>query len=120
MRSLRARDATHLLAQIDRKLSREYGDKEALLGNKLDPLDEAIYIILSFQTDTPRLRAQWKKLRAEYPTWDQLEAAPLYSIAATLRLGGLHRQKARTIRALIRRVRSFGQGLSLDSLHSLS
>ena len=45
------RGASKRLANIDEILEAAYGTPEAELGNMDDPLDEAIYIILSFQTD---------------------------------------------------------------------
>lgn len=108
------------LALVDKVLHRAYGAPESTLANHSDPLDEAIYIILSFQTDVPRARAMWLRLRAKYPAWSQLERAPLREVAGTLREGGLHRQKARTIKQLLRSVRELDPSLSLDFLHSLS
>src|SRR6266542_4404475 len=89
------------LAALDRVLEKAYGAPEADLGNMEDPLDEAIYIILSFQTDLPRSRSRWFALRSAYPTWESLARAPLREVAKVLREGGLHRQKARTIRRLL-------------------
>lgn len=48
--------AVDRLAYIDAVLESGYGTPEVELGNKPDPLDEAIYIILSFQTDLARFR----------------------------------------------------------------
>lgn len=114
------RGASARLADIDHVLERAYGTPEVDLGNKDDPLDEAIYIILSFQTDLARSGATWSKLRAAYPTWDSLEHAPAREIACVLREGGLHRQKARTIKRLLARVRQIAGELSLDILRSMN
>src|SRR5437870_13090029 len=89
--------AARRLARIETALKTAYGTPEAALGNKPDPLDEAIYIILSFQTDLARFRSTWSRLRAAYPSWDAVERAPALDVARILRDGGLHRQKARTI-----------------------
>lgn len=109
------------LAQIDAVLQTSYGAPEADLDNKPDPLDEAIYIILSFQTDLARFTSTWSRLRATYPSWEALERAGSREIAETLRDGGLHKQKTRTIRRLLAEVRKVAGGaLSLDLLRSLS
>jgi endonuclease III len=114
------RGASARLADIDQILEGAYGTPEVELGNKDDPLDEAIYIILSFQTDLARTGATWSKLRAAYPTWDSLERAPTREIAAVLREGGLHRQKARTLKRLLARVRRIVGELSLNILRSMN
>ena len=48
------RGAVSRLREIDQLLAEAYGTPESTLDNKDDPLDEAIYIILSFQTDLKR------------------------------------------------------------------
>jgi endonuclease III len=101
-------------------LEAAYGTPEAELGNKADPLDEAIYIILSFQTDLTRFSSTWARLRAAYPTWEAVERAPAHDVARVLREGGLHRQKTRTIRRLLAEVRKLAGRLSLDLLRTMS
>lgn len=113
------RGAVRRLAQIDSALEAAYETPEADLGNKLDPLDEAIYIILSFQTDIPRVSATWSRLRAAYPSWDAFERAGACEKAQTLRAGGLHRQKTQTISRLLAAVREVAGRLSLDFLRKM-
>lgn len=110
-------DAKERLSAIDRILKEVHKTPESALGNKSVALDEAIYIILSFQTDLPRAAAMWSRLHAAYPTWGDLERAPVRSIAAVLREGGLHRQKARAIKQLLSHTRSIAGNLSLEFLH---
>jgi len=114
------RAAVDRLVHIDAALETAYGTPEAVLGNKADPLDEAIYIILSFQTDLARFGSTWSRLRAAFPTWEALERAPTRNVARALREGGLHRQKARTIRRLVAEVRQTAGVLSLDLLRAMS
>jgi endonuclease III len=114
------RGAVERLAQLDAILEAAYRTPEVELGNKDDPLDEAIYIILTFQTGLPRFSSTWSRLRAAYPTWDELERAPTREIARVLREGGLHRQKARTIRRLLLAVRRVAGELSLDLLRAMN
>lgn len=108
------------LARADAVLEAAYGTPEAELGNKPDPLDEAIYIILSFQTDLARFNSTWSNLRAAYPSWDALERAASRDVARVLRGGGLHRQKTRTIRRLLAAVRKVAGRHSLDLLRTMS
>jgi endonuclease III len=112
--------AVKRLAQIDAVLEAAYGTPEADLGNKPDPLDEAIYIILSFQTNLARFSSTWSRLRAAYPSWDALERAAARDVAGILRDGGLHRQKTRTIRRLLAEVRRVAGELSLDLVRAMN
>jgi endonuclease-3 len=112
--------ATRRLAIIDKILERSYGTPERSLGNKDDPLDEAIYIILSFQTNVARAGMTWSNLRAAYPTWESVEQERTTRIAAAVREGGLQYQKARTIRHLLSEVRRLTGCLSLDLLRVMA
>jgi endonuclease III len=114
------RGAADRLAYIDAVLEAAYGTPEGDLGNKFDPLDEAIYIILSFQTDLARFSSTWSQLRAAFPTWDAVERAPALAVARVLREGGLYRQKTRTIRRLLAEVRHVAGRLSLDHLRTIN
>jgi len=110
------RGARERLAEMDRLLEQAYGTPEAELGNKNNPLDEAIYIILSFQTDLARFGATWSRLRSAYPQWEALECTPARQVARVLREGGLHRQKARTLKRFLAGVRRLTGELSLKFL----
>jgi len=112
----RARDT---LRQLDYLLHEAYGAPEHLLGNKSDPLDEAIYIILSFQTDLDRFKFTWRQLREAFPRWEDLARAPLAHIKEVLRAGGLQEQKARTIKMLLQAVKSQSGSYSLDFLYDI-
>ena len=113
-------DAERSLAEMDVALEAAYDTPEAELGNKADPLDEAIYIILSFQTDLTRFSSTWSRLRAAYPSWGALERAAARDVARILREGGLHKQKTRTIRRLLTEVRKVAGSLSLNLLQTMS
>ena len=107
------------LAALDRVLDDRYHALEELLGNQIDPLDEAVYIILSFQTDLRRFRETWSVLKAAFSRWDEVAEVPVNDLAEVLRVGGLQRQKAQIIRRLLRTVKSrFGE-FSLDALREM-
>ena len=55
------------LCELDRILHKAYGAPEDLLGNQVNPLDEVIYIILSFQTDLARFKETWQNLKSVFP-----------------------------------------------------
>ena len=107
------------LLLLDELLDAAYGAPEALLGNQPNALDEAIYIILSFQTDLARFRETWRSLRSAFPRWEDADRASVDEVAEVLQAGGLHHQKARIIKRLLRAVHSgFGE-LSLAALRDL-
>jgi len=107
------------LLLLDGLLDAAYGAPEALLGNQPKALDEVVYIILSFQTDLARFRETWRSLRSAFPQWEDAERASVDEIAQVLQAGGLHHQKAKIIKRLLRAVRNgFGE-LSLAALRDL-
>lgn len=111
--------ARRTLRELDRVLDAAYGSPESQLDNKEDPLDEAIYIILSFQTNLDRFKQVWDELRAVFPTWESLARSPLRRVVKTLRTGGLQEQKARTIKTLLRVIKRETGTYSLDLLWDL-
>lgn len=111
--------ARRTLRELDRLLDAAYGAPESELDNKEDPLDEAIYIILSFQTNLDRFEQVWDELRAVFPTWESLACAPLPRVVKALRAGGLQEQKAMTIKALLRAIERQTGSYSLDFLRDL-
>ncbi len=117
-RSFRLSEKARLtLADLDRLLDTRYRTPEADLDNKSDPVDEAVYIILSFQTNLSRFRRTWAHLRSAFPSWDDLVRAPLIRITRVLKQGGLQEQKARIIKGLLRAIKKRTGAFSLDMLH---
>ena len=107
------------LRNLDRVVDRAYGAPVADLYNKHDPLDEAVYVILSFQTDIARTRRVWRELGSVFRTWEDLDKSPVPSLARVLRGGGLHEQKARTIKRLLRAIKERVGHLCLDLLREM-
>lgn len=119
-RSIRvSRRARVTLETLDRLLDERYGAPESELDNKRDPLDEAVYIILSFQTDLNRFKQIWLELRQAFPSWENLLRAPVRRVARVLRAGGLHEQKARTIKRHLKAIKQRTGSLSLDVLRKM-
>lgn len=108
------------LAKLERALQKVYGAPEAQLGNKRNPLNEAIYIILSYQTNLRRSKLIWTRLRSSFHRWHDLEITSTKCVAGILHEGGLQRQKAREIKALLLAVRRAFGNLSLNDLRKKS
>ncbi len=89
------------------------------LHNKRNPLSEAVFIILSCQTNESNYLATWHKFRARFPTMSSAEQAPVRHISHTIASGGLGYVKATQIKALLKAIRTRYGRLSLQSLRKL-
>ena len=85
-----------------RRLEKAHGKRPWRLWGR--PLDELIGTVLSQNTNDRNSDAAMERLRRAMPDWDRAADASLSTIAAAIRPAGLHRQKARSIRAILRRV----------------
>lgn len=88
-------------------LERTYGTPD--LGNKQDPLDELIYIILSQMTTGKSFARVFDRLKSSVPNWGQLASLPMRQLKSIIKDAGLSNQKAPRLKALVRRVsKDFG------------
>lgn len=96
------------LLALTRLLHREYGSPD--LGNKADPVDELVYIILSRRTREGAYQAAFEALRARYGTWEHLADAPRDEIVRVIGFSGLGRRKAQSLKlALGALIERFGR-----------
>src|SRR5712692_9417952 len=95
-------DASGVIERIDELLEARY--RSADLGNLDDPLAEAVYIVLSRQTQEAVYRRVFAELRRRYVRWLDLLAAPEEDVVELLRPAGFYRQRARQLRELLTRV----------------
>jgi endonuclease III len=87
---------------IARILSKCYGDHAH--NNKVNPLNELLFIICSVQTNKTLYQSTYASLKARFPTFRQLADAAEDEIASIIAHGGLARQKARNICAILSRL----------------
>lgn len=93
---------------VARALAETYG--RPTLGNKRNPLDELLFIILSSKTPPSRYRLTYSELKRKYPSANDLAAANPKAIATAIAVGGLAEKKASQITAIARRLRkTFGR-----------
>ena len=102
------------IALILRRLRGAYGPRPWKTWGP--PLGELIATILSQNTNDRNSSFALERLHATFPDWDAVADAPAGRIAAAIRPAGLHRQKARSIRAVLRTIRRQRGRLSLDFL----
>lgn len=67
-----------------------------------DPRESLVQTILSQHTTDASAATAYLELRQHFPTWDEIEAAPLEDVAEAIRFAGLARQKALTIQTALR------------------
>jgi endonuclease-3 len=85
-------------------------DHPSWAGPRLDAVSELVLTILSQNTaDTNSFRA-FTALRARYPTWDDVLAAPTDELTDVIRPGGLAPTKAPRIQHVLAEVRAATEG----------
>jgi endonuclease-3 len=84
-----------------------------------DPLDELVLTILSQSTSDANCYRGWEALRARYPDWDTVLAAPDGEVEETIRPAGLSNQKSATILSALVRLREERGSPSLGHLKAM-
>ena len=97
-----------MLLEITRILDAEYGTPD--LGNKADPVDELVYIILARRTREGAYQSAFEALRAAYRSWEDLARASEDEIERVIGFSGLGWRKAQSLKqALGALIDRFGQ-----------
>ena len=89
--------------EVVRRLERAYGKRPWKTWGA--PLDELIVTVLSQNTNDRNSDAAMDRLKAAFPDWNDAADAPLARITDAVRPAGLHRRKAKHIRAILRTIR---------------
>ncbi|HZE89675.1 MAG TPA: endonuclease III [Verrucomicrobiae bacterium] len=92
------------LAEVIGTLEAAYGRPSLDDHPRLPPLDELILTILSQNTHDRNRDRAWEAMRARYPDWGAVAAAPRRQLAAAIRVGGLAPTKSARIQEVLRRV----------------
>ncbi len=96
------------LREVARILSVLYGNPD--LGNKHDPVDELVYIILSRKTFEEAYQKCYELLKARFSSWDDLLDTPSKDVAALIRSGGLSEKKTTSLYGAMGKLRdTFGR-----------
>jgi endonuclease-3 len=88
--------------EVLRRLETSYGRPAWRVEHT--PLDELVLTILSQHTSDINCERAFASLRAAFPTWDEVVAAPDDAIADAIRAGGLARVKAPRIKMVVSQV----------------
>jgi endonuclease III len=85
----------------------------------LDPISEVVSTILSQNTNDGNRDVAFDRLRAVFPTWDEVRDAPVETIEAAIRPAGLAPQKAPRIKQGLQFITQQRGALNLDFLREL-
>ena len=121
-RALTDSERAATLERVDEIL--ELTHRSATLGNYEDPLEEAIYILLSRQTREAAYQRSYTELRRRWRTWALLRQAPVAELTAVLTPSGFGPTRARELKGLLDAVGAECEkrgmnDISLDWLHTL-
>ncbi len=97
--------------EIHRLLVQQYGDRP--WSPRADPLSELIGTILSQNTSDLNSGRAFARLRAAFPTWEQVRDAPVDAVAAAIHSGGLAAIKAPRIQRVLVTISGVRGGLDL-------
>lgn len=107
-------EATDVLAALEAAYGR------VVRRTHLGPVDELVATVLSQHTSDVNTARAFASLKAAFPTWDAVVAAPTAEVEESIRCGGLARQKVPRIQTILTEVdRTYG-GYNLDGLASFS
>ena len=108
-------DVNEKALEIHRRLCRTYGCPIAYF-HTLDPLSELVSSLLSHRTRNADSGAAFKSLRACFPDWAGVAAAPVEEVQAAISRVTWPEQKAPRIQAILRAIETEIGALSLDFL----
>ncbi|MEX0985703.1 MAG: endonuclease III [Actinomycetota bacterium] len=105
------------LRAIHDRLAKRFGPLQPPRSS--DALEELILTVLSQHTSDLNAERAFVDLRAAFPTWDDVVAAPSQRVADAIRSGGLANTKAPRIQSILREVDAREGGYDLSRLHGL-
>ena len=108
-------DPNEKVLEIHRRLCRAYGCPIAYF-HALDPLSELVSSLLSHRTRNADSGAAFKALRARFPEWAGVLAAPTAEVEAVIARVTWPEQKAPRLQSILRAIEAERGALSLDFL----
>lgn len=84
-----------------------------------DPLDELMLTILSQNTNDRNRDNAYHRLRALFPTWEEVMKADVEKIEAAIRTAGLSKQKSNNMKNALLWINDYFGELSLDRLRDM-
>ena len=106
------------IRQVCGLLEIEYGNPWH--GNKCNPLDELIYIILSTRTQQSSFSSTYRRLRRRYRSWKYITLDEVDRVAEIIQPAGLGNLKASQIVLIIEKLRDCWGEVTLSPLRKMS
>ena len=101
-------DGISYIREIARILTTLHGNPT--LGNKKDPTDELVYILLARHTREDAYQTAFESLKKRFATWDDLLDTPRAKLEKLVYSGGLSSKKAAALHAALAKLReTFGR-----------
>ena len=104
--------------RVELMLRREYGDPKLAPARSL--LGQLVETILSQNTTDTNSSRAFRKLRRQFPRWDDVLAARTSAVAQAIWSAGLANTKAPRIQTILRRIRNERGRLSLAHLRRMT
>lgn len=102
------RDLYPHVEEITEALLERFG--QPTLGNKKNPFNELLYIILSWRTPPDSYQDTYRALRRKFPEADRLAEASLHEVAEAIERGGFQNKRAHAIVAIALKLKeTFGR-----------
>jgi DNA (cytosine-5)-methyltransferase 1 len=89
--------------EVARILAAAHGTPD--LGNKSDPVDELVYIILARKTREEAYQRTFDALKGRFASWDELLEAPREEVATLIRSGGFSERKTASLYGALSMIR---------------
>jgi endonuclease III len=89
-------------------------------GNKDDPLDELVFILLSQMTTQPSFNRVFDRLKTACPRWETLLGIPLARLKAIIKDAGLSGQKAPRLKVIFRKLKKDFGSVTLQPLAAMT
>lgn len=89
-------------------------------GNKDDPLDELVFILLSQMTTGPSFNRVYDRLKAAYPAWKNLLEVPHRQLKTLIKDAGLSGQKAPRLQAVFQKLKQDFGAVTLQPLAQMT
>lgn len=107
-----------LALAVHRRLLQVYGTPE--WREPLQAMDELVSTILSQNTNDKNRDVAFVRLRAQFPTWEQVRDAPVEEVIEAVRPAGLANQKGPRIQAVLREISAERGSLDLNFLKTMT
>jgi DNA (cytosine-5)-methyltransferase 1 len=100
------------LREVARILAAVHGSPR--LGNKEDPVDELVYIILARKTREDAYQATFDALKARFARWDHLLDTPREAVSGLVHSGGLSGKKTASLYGALGKLRDMFGSCTLE------